>query len=71
MGTRSGDLDPAVIEYIAGKENLDVSGVLSVLNKKSGVQGISGVSSDFRDLDAAAMKATRELPLLWISLHIA
>ena len=54
MGTRSGDVDPAVLEYIAGKENLDVSGVLNVLNKKSGVQGISGVSSDFRDLDAAS-----------------
>ena len=50
MGTRSGDLDPAVIEYIAGKENLDASGVLNILNKKSGVQGLSGVSSDFRDL---------------------
>ncbi|MCI8400659.1 MAG: acetate kinase [Lachnospiraceae bacterium] len=54
MGTRSGDVDPAVLEYIAGKEHLDVSGVLNVLNKKSGVQGISGVSSDFRDLDAAS-----------------
>ena len=54
MGTRSGDVDPAVPEYIAGKENLDVSGVLNVLNKKSGVQGISGVSSDFRDLDTAS-----------------
>ena len=54
MGTRSGDLDPAVLEYIAGKEGLDVGGVVNVLNKKSGVQGISGVSSDFRDLDTAS-----------------
>ena len=54
MGTRSGDLDPAVLEYIAGKENLDVKGVVNVLNKKSGVHGISGVSSDFRDLDTAS-----------------
>ena len=55
MGTRSGDLDPAIIEYIAGKENLSVSEVLNVLNKKSGVLGLSKVSSDFRDLwDAAS-----------------
>jgi len=53
MGTRSGDLDPAVVEYIAGKENLDAAGVVKILNKESGVQGISGVSSDFRDLWAA------------------
>jgi len=54
MGTRSGDLDPAIIEYIAGKENLSVSEVLNVLNKKSGVLGLSKVSSDFRDLWDAA-----------------
>ncbi len=54
MGTRSGDIDPAIIEYIAGKENLDISGVLNVLNKKSGVDGLSGVGSDFRDLSKAA-----------------
>ena len=54
MGTRSGDVDPSVVEFIVNKENLDVSGVLNVLNKKSGVEGISGVSSDFRDLEAAA-----------------
>ena len=49
MGTRSGDMDPAIIEYIAKKENLDIAGVTNVLNKKSGVLGLSGVSSDFRD----------------------
>ncbi len=54
MGTRSGDVDPSVIEFIANKENLSVSDVLNILNKKSGVEGISGVSSDFRDLEAAA-----------------
>ena len=53
MGTRSGDIDPAIMEYIAKKENLDIEGVMNVLNKKSGVEGISGVSSDFRDLEAA------------------
>ena len=54
MGTRSGDVDPSVLEFIAAKENLSISEVLNVLNKKSGVDGISGVSSDFRDLEAAA-----------------
>ena len=54
MGTRSGDMDPAIMEYIAKKENLDIAGVMNVLNKKSGVLGISGVSSDFRDLEEAA-----------------
>lgn len=53
MGTRSGDIDPAIMEYIAKKENLDIEGVMNVLNKKSGVEGLSGVSSDFRDLEAA------------------
>ncbi len=54
MGTRSGDIDPAIIEFIAGKEKLDLAGVMKVLNKESGVYGMSGVSSDFRDLDKAA-----------------
>ena len=51
MGTRSGDIDPSIMEYIAKKEGLDIPGVMNVLNKKSGVQGLSGVSSDFRDLE--------------------
>ena len=54
MGTRSGDIDPAIMEFVAKKENLDIAGVMNVLNKKSGVEGISGVSSDFRDLEEAA-----------------
>ena len=54
MGTRSGSIDPAIVEYIAKKENLDIEGVMNVLNKKSGVQGLSKLSSDFRDLEAAA-----------------
>lgn len=54
MGTRSGDIDPAIMEFIAKKEGFDISGVMNVLNKKSGVFGMSGVSSDFRDLDKAA-----------------
>ena len=54
MGTRSGDIDPAIMEFVAKKENLDIAGIMNVLNKKSGVEGISGVSSDFRDLEEAA-----------------
>jgi len=54
MGTRCGDIDPAIIEFIAKKENLDIAGVMDVLNKKSGVYGLSGISSDFRDLENAA-----------------
>ena len=53
MGTRSGDLDPAIVEFIAGKENMTAAQVVSVLNKKSGVQALSNnLSSDFRDLEA-------------------
>lgn len=54
MGTRSGDIDPSAVEFIAKKEGLDFAGVMNLLNKKSGVEGISGVSSDFRDLKAAS-----------------
>ena len=54
MGTRSGDIDPAVIEFVAKKENKSLAEMMTVLNKKSGVDGLSGVGSDFRDLDAAA-----------------
>ena len=55
MGTRSGDIDPAILEFIAKKENLDIAGLMNMLNKQSGVFGLSnGVSSDFRDLTAAA-----------------
>lgn len=50
MGTRSGDLDPAILEYISKREDLDIQSLLNILNKKSGVLGISGLSSDFRDL---------------------
>ena len=52
MGTRSGDIDPAIMEYIAKKEDLDIAGIMNVLNKKSGVFGVSkNLSSDFRDLE--------------------
>ena len=55
MGTRSGDLDPAILEFLCNHENLTISEMLNILNKKSGVLGMSGgISSDFRDLNAAA-----------------
>lgn len=54
MGTRSGDIDPAFVEYLCNKENLTVSEVLNILNKKSGMLGMTGISSDYRDVSAAA-----------------
>ncbi len=54
MGTRSGDIDPAVCQFICNKEGIDINEMLNILNKKSGVLGMSGgVSSDFRDIEAA------------------
>lgn len=54
MGTRSGDLDPAVVTYIEEKDGISASEINNILNKESGVLGVSGVSSDFRDLEDAA-----------------
>ena len=81
MGTRSGDVDPAVVQYIADHENRSVDDVLNILNKKSGVLGISGVSSDFRDLGQAesegneraslALKAYRNRVLRYIGAYAA
>lgn len=59
MGTRSGDLDPAIVEFIANKENKTASEVLNILNKESGVYGLSGVSSDFRDVKAARAEGNK------------
>jgi acetate kinase len=56
MGTRCGDVDPAVITYVMDKEGLDIDGINNVMNKKSGVLGLSGISSDFRDIEEAAEK---------------
>ncbi|MBQ1285406.1 MAG: acetate/propionate family kinase, partial [Lachnospiraceae bacterium] len=53
MGTRSGEIDPGVMEFIHKKEGLDLEGVMNILNKRSGVLGLSGLSSDFRDIDSA------------------
>ena len=63
MGTRSGDVDPSILDFIAQKENLTLSQVMNVLNKKSGVEGLSGVSSDFRDIEAAAKEGNARAAL--------
>lgn len=63
MGTRSGDIDPTCIEFIAHKESLSLEQVMDIINKKSGVLGISGVSSDFRDLDEAAKAGNKRADL--------
>lgn len=54
MGTRSGDLDASVVDYLVNTLNIDMSEVIRILNKESGLLGISGISSDFRDVQAAA-----------------
>lgn len=63
MGTRAGDMDAGVVEYIANKYSMTVSETVRVLNKESGVLGLSGVSSDFRDLHAAAGQGHRRAAL--------
>ncbi len=61
MGTRSGDIDPAILEFIAKKEGLDIAGLMNMLNKKSGVFGLSNnLSSDFRDLEEGANSGNNE-----------
>ena len=60
MGTRSGDVDPGALEFLAKKEGLDITGLLNMLNKKSGVHGLSGISSDFRDLAAGAAAGNKQ-----------
>ena len=54
MGSRSGDLDPSIVTFLMNKENLSVEEITDILNKESGAYGISGVSTDFRDIEAAA-----------------
>ncbi|MGI5973552.1 MAG: acetate/propionate family kinase [Oscillospiraceae bacterium] len=63
MGTRSGDLDAGILEYLMTKYNMDIKEMLNILNKKSGVLGISGVSSDFRDLEDAAKEGNHRAEL--------
>ena len=63
MGTRSGDLDPAIVEFLCKKHGFGVSECINYLNKKSGVSGLSGVSSDFRDLGEAAEQGNHRAQL--------
>ncbi|WP_026835600.1 acetate/propionate family kinase [Eubacterium xylanophilum] len=63
MGTRSGDIDPAIIEYLAKNMNKSLEEVMNIINKESGVYGLSGVSSDFRDLEAAANEGNERAQL--------
>ncbi len=63
MGTRSGDVDPTILEYLMGRYGYDIKEMLNILNKKSGVLGLSGVSSDFRDLDSAAAEGNQRARL--------
>ncbi|MDR0904764.1 MAG: acetate kinase [Oscillospiraceae bacterium] len=63
MGTRSGSIDPAIIEFVANHEGLSREEIFDILNKKSGVLGISGVSSDFRDIEGAAHEGNHRAAL--------
>ena len=63
MGTRCGDIDAGILEYLMNKHGYNIDEMLNILNKKSGVLGISGVSSDFRDLEDAAPKGNQRAQL--------
>ena len=69
MGTRCGSIDPAIIKFIADSKGLNLDQIDALLNKESGVYGVSGVSSDFRDLDAAA-KEGNERAVLALDLFV-
>ena len=60
MGTRSGSIDPAIIEFIAHKENKTIDEIMTILNKKSGLAGMSGLTSDFRDLRAGKKEGNKQ-----------
>ncbi len=63
MGTRSGDIDATILEYLSARYGYDLKALLNILNKKSGVLGISGVSSDFRDIEKASNKGNERAAL--------
>ena len=73
MGTRSGDLDPAIVTFLAGKLHISADEVVTILNKKSGVLGLSGISSDFRDLEKAYNEGNEraKITLETYSYHVA
>ena len=63
MGTRCGDIDAGIMEYLMNKHGMDIKEMLNIMNKKSGVLGISGVSSDFRDLETAGKEGNKRAAL--------
>ena len=65
MGTRCGDIDPAIIPFVAGKENMTFADIDTMMNKKSGIQGISGISSDMRDVEEAMNKGDKRAKIAW------
>ena len=69
MGTRCGDLDPGVMQFLMNKYGYSIDEMLNILNKKSGVLGVSGVSSDFRDLDSAAENGNERAALALDMFH--
>ena len=69
MGTRSGDIDPAIVTYLAAKLNKSADDVMNILNKKSGLLGVSGISSDARDI-VNGCKEGNELALLARKMHV-
>jgi acetate kinase len=69
MGTRCGDIDPAIVTTVMDKEKLSTADMDALMNKKSGVLGISGVSSDFRDLGEAAEKGNKRAQLALDMFH--
>ena len=69
MGTRSGDIDATIMEYLMGRYGYSIEEMMNILNKKSGVLGISGVSSDFRDIEAAASEGNYRAQLALDKFH--
>ncbi|BES65243.1 acetate kinase [Gottschalkiaceae bacterium SANA] len=70
MGTRCGDMDPAIVTFLMEKENMSIAEVNSLMNKQSGVLGISGVSSDFRDIEAAAAEGNERAELALAKFYL-
>jgi acetate kinase len=70
MGTRCGDIDPAIVQFIAEKENLTLDQVIDVLNKESGVKGLSCLSNDFRDIENAIADGNKQAALTMDVFHL-
>ena len=65
MGTRCGSMDPAVVQYICNQDHIDVNEMLTICNKKSGLLGVSGVSSDMREVTTAAKEGNEDAQIAW------